>query len=180
MQEWNVRCVHSSSCLSYNINNYNTILFSFYLCTSIEGRYCERWRRSESHAATLRLNQERVVLLGSGWGRYNMALNLSKDIPLTVVSPSNHFVFTPLLPSTAVGTLEFRCIKNQLETLLGHRAAMYKRKLDVRIQKTRRFYVNPFMIRKNFMLNTTSLSLRSVSRPIRLVFNPFRCDTSIA
>jgi NADH dehydrogenase FAD-containing subunit len=54
---------------------------------------------------------DRIVILGSGWGGFNAALNIKKDIPLTVISPSNHFVFTPLLPSTAVGTLEFRCIQ---------------------------------------------------------------------
>ncbi|KAJ3140792.1 hypothetical protein HK101_003472, partial [Irineochytrium annulatum] len=32
------------------------------------------------------------------------------DYDVTVVSPRNHFVFTPLLASTAVGTLEFRCV----------------------------------------------------------------------
>ncbi|KAM3584087.1 hypothetical protein VKS41_004054 [Umbelopsis sp. WA50703] len=32
-----------------------------------------------------------------------------KDYQITVVSPRNYFVFTPLLASTAVGTLEFRC-----------------------------------------------------------------------
>lgn len=62
---------------------------------------------------SLQLN-ERIVVLGSGWGGYQIALNLNKDIPLTVVSPSNHFVFTPLLPSTAVGTLEFRCIQEPI------------------------------------------------------------------
>jgi NADH dehydrogenase FAD-containing subunit len=34
----------------------------------------------------------------------------SKDYDITVVSPRNHFLFTPLLPSTTVGTLEFRAI----------------------------------------------------------------------
>ncbi|KAG2221442.1 hypothetical protein INT45_005247 [Circinella minor] len=29
---------------------------------------------------------------------------------VTMISPRNHFVFTPLLASTSVGTLEFRCI----------------------------------------------------------------------
>lgn len=33
-----------------------------------------------------------------------------------VVSPSNHFLFTPLLPSTAVGTLEFRAIQEPVRT----------------------------------------------------------------
>ena len=58
----------------------------------------------------------RVLILGTGWGGFNLALDLKSDqeasagtIPeVTIVSPSNHFVFTPLLPSTAVGTLEFR------------------------------------------------------------------------
>lgn len=52
-----------------------------------------------------------VVVLGSGWGGFNVALNVSKTVPLTLLSPANHFLFTPLLPSTAVGTLEFRCIE---------------------------------------------------------------------
>ena len=38
---------------------------------------------------------------------------------MTVISPSNHFLFTPLLPSTAVGTLEFRCIQEPVRSHLG-------------------------------------------------------------
>ena len=67
--------------------------------------------------SSARLN-ERIVVLGSGWGGYQIALNLHKDIPLTVVSPSNHFLFTPLLPSTAVGTLEFRCIQEPIRQVI--------------------------------------------------------------
>lgn len=63
--------------------------------------------------------KDRVVVLGSGWGGFNIALNVKKDVPLTVISPANHFVFTPLLPSTAVGTLEFRCIEEPVRTVLG-------------------------------------------------------------
>lgn len=40
----------------------------------------------------------------------HQAIDISKKVPFTVVSPNNHFVFTPLLPSTAVGTLEFRYV----------------------------------------------------------------------
>jgi NADH dehydrogenase FAD-containing subunit len=36
---------------------------------------------------------------------------------LEMISPSNHFVFTPLIPSTAVGTLEFRAIQEPVRTL---------------------------------------------------------------
>lgn len=63
--------------------------------------------------------KDRVVVLGSGWAGFQLALNSGKDVPLTVISPSNHFVFTPLLASTAVGTLEFRCIQEPVRTILG-------------------------------------------------------------
>ena len=64
--------------------------------------------------------KNRIVVLGTGWAGFNLALKLKNDkaaspsvggegVPeVRIVSPSNHFVFTPLLPSTAVGTLEFR------------------------------------------------------------------------
>jgi NADH:ubiquinone reductase (H+-translocating) len=53
----------------------------------------------------------KVVVLGSGWGGFNIAQHVNKDVPLVMISPANHFLFTPLLPSSAVGTLEFRCIE---------------------------------------------------------------------
>ncbi|CAB9510285.1 Internal alternative NAD(P)H-ubiquinone oxidoreductase A1, mitochondrial [Seminavis robusta] len=62
---------------------------------------------------------EKIVVLGSGWGGFQVALNVNKNLDLTVVSPNNHFLFTPLLPSTAVGTLEFRCVQEPVRTVLG-------------------------------------------------------------
>jgi hypothetical protein len=41
---------------------------------------------------------------------FPQTLDIDKNIPFTVISPHNHFVFTPLLPSTAVGTLEPRYV----------------------------------------------------------------------
>ena len=38
---------------------------------------------------------------------------------ITVVPPRNHFLFTPLLPSTTVGTLEFRCVQEPVRTIKG-------------------------------------------------------------
>jgi NADH dehydrogenase/NADH:ubiquinone reductase (non-electrogenic) len=61
----------------------------------------------------------RVVVLGGGWAGFQIALNATNKLPLTVISPNNHFVFTPLLASTAVGTLEFRCIQEPIRTVLG-------------------------------------------------------------
>ena len=60
-----------------------------------------------------------VVVLGSGWAGFNTAINVKPDVPLTVVSPLNHFLFTPLLASSSVGTLEFRCIQEPIRTVLS-------------------------------------------------------------
>jgi hypothetical protein len=53
----------------------------------------------------------RMVVLGTGWA----ASRLMKDLDPTLcdivcISPRNHMVFTPLLASTCVGTLEFRSV----------------------------------------------------------------------
>ncbi len=51
-----------------------------------------------------------LLVLGTGFGAFNLVKNLKDDYEITVVSPRNHFLFTPLLPSTTVGTIEFRSI----------------------------------------------------------------------
>lgn len=45
-----------------------------------------------------------------------MIQTLSKQYKIVVVSPRNHFLFTPLLPSTTTGTLEFRSIVEPFRT----------------------------------------------------------------
>lgn len=55
--------------------------------------------------------KQHLVILGAGFG----AISLVKRIDLqhyrvTVISPRNHFLFTPLLPSTTAGKIEFRSI----------------------------------------------------------------------
>jgi NADH:ubiquinone reductase (non-electrogenic) len=52
----------------------------------------------------------RLVVLGTGFGAFSLVKHLQNDYAITIVSPRNHFLFTPLLPSTTVGTLEFRSI----------------------------------------------------------------------
>ncbi|RDW75909.1 hypothetical protein BP5796_06730 [Coleophoma crateriformis] len=53
--------------------------------------------------------RERVVILGSGWSGFVLSRQLDqKKFQTVVVSPRSYFNFTPLLASTAVGTLEFR------------------------------------------------------------------------
>jgi len=61
-----------------------------------------------------------MVILGSGWGGFRLARDVNKDkYDVTIISPRNHFLFTPLLPSTTVGTLEFRCVQEPVRTIRG-------------------------------------------------------------
>jgi len=53
----------------------------------------------------------RVVVLGSGWAGCRLLKGLDTSVyDIVCVSPRNHMVFTPLLASTCVGTLEFRSV----------------------------------------------------------------------
>ncbi|KAJ3175740.1 hypothetical protein HDU87_005733, partial [Geranomyces variabilis] len=53
----------------------------------------------------------RLVILGSGWGGLKVLSGINtSNYEVVVLSPRNHFVFTPLLASSSVGTLEFRNI----------------------------------------------------------------------
>ncbi|KRX00931.1 hypothetical protein PPERSA_09537 [Pseudocohnilembus persalinus] len=66
--------------------------------------------------------KKKLIILGSGWGGYNLAKNTdAKKYEITLVSPRNHFLFTPLLPSTCVGTLEPMCVQENVRALKGVR-----------------------------------------------------------
>ena len=76
----------------------------------------KRWCSSNASNTTSQQRQK-VVILGTGWGSYSVLKNVNKKLfDVIVVSPRNHFLFTPLLASTTVGTLEFRyvCVCIQL------------------------------------------------------------------
>ena len=56
-------------------------------------------------------NKPKLVIVGSGWGSVALLKTLNPDdYHVTVVSPVNYFLFTPMLPSATVGTLEFRSL----------------------------------------------------------------------
>lgn len=56
-------------------------------------------------------HKPKLVILGTGWGSVALLKVLNAgEYHITVVSPSNHFLFTPMLPSATVGTLEFRSL----------------------------------------------------------------------
>jgi NADH dehydrogenase len=60
------------------------------------------------------------VVLGCGWGSVALLKNISPDdYHITVISPSNYFLYTPLLPSATVGTLEVRSLIEPIRRITG-------------------------------------------------------------
>ncbi|KAJ9543667.1 hypothetical protein OSB04_023374 [Centaurea solstitialis] len=60
---------------------------------------------------TKKTDKPRVVVLGSGWAGCRLMKGIDTSLyDVVCVSPRNHMVFTPLLASTCVGTLEFRSV----------------------------------------------------------------------
>ncbi|KAK6917481.1 FAD/NAD(P)-binding domain [Dillenia turbinata] len=60
----------------------------------------------------------RVVVLGTGWAACRFLKGIDTKIyDVVCISPRNHMVFTPLLASTCVGTLEFRSVAEPVEQI---------------------------------------------------------------
>nr|VWO95003.1 Probable membrane NADH dehydrogenase NdhA [Ganoderma boninense] len=56
-------------------------------------------------------SKKTLVVCGSGWGATSLLNSLdTQDYNVILISPRNYFLFTPLLPSVAVGTLAPRSI----------------------------------------------------------------------
>ncbi|OBZ77511.1 External alternative NADH-ubiquinone oxidoreductase, mitochondrial [Grifola frondosa] len=64
-----------------------------------------------------------LVILGSGWGATSLLNSLdTADYNVIVISPKNYFLFTPLLPSVAVGTLNPRSIIQPTRYVTRHKS----------------------------------------------------------
>ena len=65
-------------------------------------------------------NKPRLVILGGGWGGVALLKDLNPDeYHVTVISPTNYFLFTPMLPSATVGTLELRSLVEPIRRILS-------------------------------------------------------------
>ncbi|KAJ5160701.1 External NADH-ubiquinone oxidoreductase 1 [Penicillium canariense] len=64
-------------------------------------------------------DKPRLVILGTGWGSIALLKNLNPgDYHVTVVSPTNYFLFTPMLPSATVGTLGLRSLVEPVRRII--------------------------------------------------------------
>ena len=62
--------------------------------------------------------KEKVVVLGTGWGAASYLKTLDTEkYDVSVVSPRNFFLFTPMLAGAAVGTVEYRSITEAVRKL---------------------------------------------------------------
>ena len=62
-------------------------------------------------------DKKRVVIIGGGWAGYNVLSTIDQSkYDVKIISPRNHYLFTPLLASTTVGTLSFRSIIEPLRS----------------------------------------------------------------
>ncbi|TVY13487.1 External alternative NAD(P)H-ubiquinone oxidoreductase B1 [Lachnellula arida] len=65
-------------------------------------------------------DKPKLVVLGGGWGSVALLKTLNPDeYHITLVSPTNYFLFTPMLPSATVGTLEFRSLVEPIRRIVG-------------------------------------------------------------
>lgn len=63
--------------------------------------------------------RKKVVILGTGWAALSVTNHLTPgQFDVTVVSPRNYFLFSPLLPSVTVGTVESRSIVEPFRKLM--------------------------------------------------------------
>jgi NADH:ubiquinone reductase (non-electrogenic) len=68
-------------------------------------------------------NKKTIVVLGSGWASTSFLKAIDTNLyNVVVVSPRNYFLFTPLLPSCTVGTLDFRSLVEPIRFITRHKA----------------------------------------------------------
>lgn len=62
--------------------------------------------------------KEHVVILGTGWGAAAFLKNVdTTKVDVTVISPRNYFVFTPMLAGASVGSVDFKSITEPIREI---------------------------------------------------------------
>lgn len=65
-------------------------------------------------------DKPKLVILGGGWGSVALLKELNPDdYHVTVISPQNYFLFTPMLPSATVGTLSLKSLVEPIRRVLS-------------------------------------------------------------
>lgn len=73
----------------------------------------------DSEAMQEQRDKPKLVILGTGWGSVALLKTLNPgDYHVTVVSPVNYFLFTPMLPSATVGTLSLKSLVEPVRRII--------------------------------------------------------------
>jgi len=81
---------------------------------------------SRSLLAKAGSHRNRLVILGSGWGSYRLLKCIDANkYKCTVISPRNHFLFTPLLTHAAVGTAGIKAACQPVRPLCAKKNAKF-------------------------------------------------------
>ncbi|QSS58728.1 mitochondrial NADH dehydrogenase, partial [Histoplasma capsulatum] len=73
----------------------------------------------DSEAMREQRDKPKLVILGTGWGSVSLLKTLRPgDYHVTVVSPVNYFLFTPMLPSATVGTIGLRSLVEPVRSIV--------------------------------------------------------------
>lgn len=73
---------------------------------------------SKDAAPTKSGEKEKVVVLGTGWGAAAFLKGIDASrYDVTVISPRNYFVFTPMLAGASVGTVDYRSITEPIREI---------------------------------------------------------------
>jgi NADH dehydrogenase len=75
----------------------------------------------DCEASKRQKDKPKLVVLGGGWGSVALLKTLNpEDYHVTLVSPTNYFLFTPMLPSATVGTLELRSLAEPIRRIVAN------------------------------------------------------------
>jgi len=76
------------------------------------------------------VGKPKIVVIGTGWSSISFLKTLKRraneHVDVTLVSPRNYFLYSPLLPSASVGTVEQRSIVEPVRKMLGSKANFYE------------------------------------------------------
>lgn len=78
----------------------------------------------------------KVVIVGTGWASFRVLADIdTKKNDVTVISPRNHLLFTPMLASSALGTVNQRSICQPVRPLTAKKNATYYESSVVGVDK---------------------------------------------
>mmetsp|Transcript_56078 Transcript_56078/g.133572 ORF Transcript_56078/g.133572 Transcript_56078/m.133572 type:complete len:451 (+) Transcript_56078:91-1443(+) len=82
-------------------------------------------------------DRTKVVILGTGWASFRVLRDIDcSKYAVSVVSPRNHLLFTPMLASSAVGTVNQRSICQPVRPEVARKGARYYESMVTAIDKT--------------------------------------------